>query len=110
MSTARIGVGREDLVDSSYAWWRLAASGALGTIGGVGMWSSVVVLPVIQAEFGIDRGDASLPYTATMLGFAAGGVLMGRVSDRFGIMLPVIIGAIMLCVGYVAAAQATSLW
>jgi MFS family permease len=31
-------------------------------------------------------------------------------SDRFGIMLPVIIGAIMLCVGYVAAAQATSLW
>jgi MFS family permease len=110
MSTAQIRVQGEDLTDSSYPWWRLAASSALGTIGGVGMWSSVVVLPVIQAEFGIDRGDASLPYTATMLGFAAGGVLMGRLSDRFGIMLPVMFGAIMLCVGYVAAAQATSLW
>ena len=82
MSTAHLTVRHEDLIDSSYAWWRLAASMALGTIGGVGMWSAVVALPVIQAEFGIDRGDASLPYTATMLGFAVGGVLMGRLSDR----------------------------
>ena len=110
MSTAQITVRGEDLTDSGYAWWRLAASMALGTIGGVGMWSSVVVLPVIQAEFGIDRGDASLPYTATMLGFALGGVLMGRLSDRFGIMLPVMISALMLGVGYVVAAQATGLW
>jgi MFS family permease len=110
VSTAQITVRGEDLTDSGYAWWRLAASMALGTIGGVGMWSSVVVLPVIQAEFGIDRGDASLPYTATMLGFAVGGVLMGRLSDRFGIMLPVMISALMLCVGYVVAAQATGLW
>ena len=110
MTSAQITVRGEDLTDSGYAWWRLAASMALGTIGGVGMWSSVVVLPVIQAEFGIDRGDASLPYTATMLGFALGGVLMGRVSDRFGIMLPVIVSALMLCAGYVLAAQATGLW
>jgi MFS family permease len=110
LSTAHLTVRREDLIDSSYAWWRLAASMALGTIGGVGMWSAVVALPVIQAEFGIDRGDASLPYTATMLGFAVGGVLMGRLSDRVGIMLPVIAGALMLGAGYVLAAQATSLW
>jgi MFS family permease len=110
VSTAQGTVRGEDLTDSGYAWWRLAASMALGTIGGVGMWSAVVVLPVIQAEFGIDRGDASLPYTATMLGFAVGGVLMGRLSDRFGIMLPVIVSALMLCVGYVLAAQATGLW
>jgi MFS family permease len=110
VSTAEITVRHDDLTDSGYAWWRLAASMALGTIGGVGMWSSVVALPVIQAEFGIDRADASLPYTATMLGFAVGGVLIGRLSDRFGIMRPVMISALMLCVGYVLAAQATSLW
>jgi MFS family permease len=110
MPAARTLVRKEDLTDSGYAWWRLAAAMALGTIGGVGMWSSVVVLPVIQAEFGIDRGDASLPYTATMLGFAVGGVLMGRLSDRFGIMLPVLISALMQCAGYVLAAQATGLW
>jgi MFS family permease len=110
MPAAGTLVRKEDLTDSAYAWWRLAASMALGTIGGVGMWSSVVVLPVIQAEFGIDRGDAALPYTATMLGFAVGGVLMGRLSDRFGIMLPVLISALMQCAGYVLAAQATGLW
>ena len=53
--------------DSRYAWWRLAASLAISTIGGVGLWSAVVVLPTIQAEFGIDRGSASLPYTATLI-------------------------------------------
>jgi MFS family permease len=90
--------------------WRLLASLALSTIGGVGLWSVVVALPVIEAEFGVDRGDASLPYTATMVGFAFGGVLMGRLADRFGIMVPLILGACMLGIGYVAAAQATSLW
>ena len=79
--------------DSRYAWWRLAASLAISTIGGVGLWSAVVVLPAIQAEFGIDRGSASLPYTATMIGFAIGGVGMGRLADRFGIVVPLVIGA-----------------
>ena len=96
--------------DSGHAWVRLAASLALSTIGGVGLWSVVVSLPALEAEFGVDRGDASLPYTATMLGFAAGGVLMGRLADRFGIMVPVVLGALMLGAGYVAAASAASLW
>ena len=61
MSTAQITVRGEDLTDSGYAWWRLAASMALGTIGGVGMWSSVVVLPLIQTEFGIDAPTARCP-------------------------------------------------
>ena len=90
--------------------WRLLASLALSTIGGIGLWSVVVALPVIEAEFGVDRGGASLPYTATMVGFAFGGVLMGRLADRFGIMVPLMLGACMLGIGYVAAAEATSLW
>jgi MFS family permease len=96
--------------DSVYAWGRLAASLALSTIGGVGLWSVVVSLPALEAEFGVDRADASLPYTATMLGFAAGGVLMGRLADRFGIIVPVVLGTLMLGGGYVAAASAATLW
>ena len=90
--------------------WRLLASLALSTIGGIGLWSVVVSLPAIEAEFGVDRGGASLPYTATMVGFALGGVLMGRLADRFGIVVPVVLGACMLGIGYVAASEATSLW
>jgi MFS family permease len=90
--------------------WRLAASLALSTIGGIGLWSVVVALPAIEAEFGVDRGGASLPYTATMVGFALGGVVMGRLADRFGIMVPIMLGTLMLGIGYVATAQATELW
>ena len=96
--------------DGRHAWWRLAASLALSTIGGVGLWSAVIVLPTIEAEFGVGRGGASMPYTATMVGFAVGGVLMGRVADRFGIRLPLIFGTLMLAVGFLVAALAGAYW
>src|SRR6478752_2367171 len=92
-----------------YAWVRLGISVALSAIGGISLWSVVVVLPAVQAEFGVDRAAASLPYTLTMIGFAIGGVLMGRLGDRFGVMLPTLIGAVALSVGYIAAGYATSL-
>jgi MFS family permease len=94
--------------DSRYSWVRLAISLALSTIGGIGLWSSVVVLPTIQAEFGIDRAGASLPYTVTTIGFALGGVLMGRMADRFGITVPLFAGAIALGAGFILAALSGS--
>ena len=97
-------------LDSGAAWRRLAASLAIATIGGVGLWSAVVVLPTIETEFGVDRGGASIPYTMTMIAFAIGGALSGRLADRFGIMKPVVFGAIMLGIGYFVAAAAPSYW
>jgi len=97
-------------VDSPYAWARLAAAVALSTLGGVAMWSIVVVLPSVQAEFGVARGGASFPYAVTMIGFACGGVLMGRLADRFGVLVPVVGGTVALGLGYIATAYATSLW
>jgi MFS family permease len=96
--------------DSAYAWVRLAAALAISTVGGVGLWSGVVVLPTLQAEFGVARGDASLPYTLTLLGLCVGGLVMGRLADRFGVVVPVVVGAIALGVGYAAAGATTSLW
>lgn len=98
------------LPDSAYAWRRLAVSLALATIGGVGLWSTVVVLPIIESEFAVDRGGASVPFMATMIGFAAGGILIGRFTDRLGIMMPLLLGAIALGIGFFAAAFAASYW
>jgi MFS family permease len=99
-----------DAAESPQAWQRLRLAVILGTIGGVGMWSFVVSLPAIQADFGVARADASLPYTLLMIGFALGGVLTGRLADRFGVVLPLLIGAVALSVGFAAAAFAEDLW
>jgi len=107
---SRVGDASRDAPESAYAWARLFAALLLSAIGGVGMWSVIVVLPAVQAEFGVARAAASLPYTATMICFGFGGILMGRLSDRFGIFVPAAGGAIALSLGYVAASQATSLW
>ena len=99
-----------EVVDSAQAWWRLLASLALITLGSSGMYAVVVVLPAVQAEFGVARADASLPYTLTMIGFGVGTLLMGRLADRFGVIVPVLISAVSLGAGFAAAAYATSLW
>jgi MFS family permease len=96
-------------VESAYAWTRLGVAMLLSTIGGVGMWSVVVALPAVQSEFAVARADASLPYTLTMICFGLASVGMGRLSDRFGIMLPVALGTLLLAAGYGVAAAAPDL-
>src|ERR1051326_2292595 len=97
-------------IDSPYAWFRLASSLLLSTIACIGMWSAVVALPPVQTEFAIDRASASLPFTFVFGGFAFGGALMGRLADRFGIVVPVTVGAVLLGLGYIGAAFSTSPW
>jgi MFS family permease len=98
------------VIDGAAAWRRMILALALSTIGGIGFWSVVVVLPVIQVEFAIDRGSASTPYLATFLSFAVGGIIMGRLADKFGVIVPVMLGGTMLGLGYFGAAAATELW
>jgi MFS family permease len=97
------------LQDSPYACVRLGAALLVMTIGGVGMYGMVVALPPVQAEFGADRADASLPYTLAMVGFGLGGILMGKLSDRFGVVVPVLIAAVCLGLGFIVAGLAPSL-
>jgi len=97
-------------VDSPYAWFRMLVCMLLGTAGSCGMWAVVVVLPAVQAEFTVDRADASLPYTMTMLGFALGNVVVGRMVDRHGVVMPVIAAALGLGIGFIGAALTASIW
>jgi MFS family permease len=69
-----------------------------------------VVLPSVQADFAVDRAAASLPYTLTMIGFGFGGILMGRLADRYGVMVPLMVGAVGLGAGFVSAGLAGNLW
>ncbi len=92
--------------DTPYSWARLAVCLVLGALGGVGMWSPVVILPAVQADFGISRAAASFASTTTLVGFAFGGIIMGWLTDRFGAMLPVLGGSITMAAGIALASQA----
>jgi MFS family permease len=99
-----------ELIDSATAWRRLLVTLALMTVGAAGMYIVPVVLPAVQADFGVARADASLPYTLLMVGFGLGGMLMGRLADRFGVALPLSLGAVGMGLGFAAAALSHNIW
>ncbi len=96
--------------DSRQAWVRLALALAIGSVGAVGMWAVVVVLPVVQTEFGATRGAVSLATTAIFMGFGSGGVVTGRITDRFGIVAAMALSIALLGVAFVLAGLSASLW
>jgi len=89
---------------------RLALALAMGSIGAIGMWSVVVVLPTVQAEFSATRGAVSLASTAIFMGFGSGGVATGRITDRYGIVPAVALSITFLAISFVLAGLAASLW
>jgi len=97
------------LIDSAYAWRRLAASVALSTLGGIGMWCLAVALPAVQVDLGVSRADISFAYSLNMLGFFAGGVAVGRLVDRRGIVFASVVNAIGLAAGFALAPATSSL-
>ncbi|MEH6404728.1 MAG: MFS transporter [Sneathiella sp.] len=112
-NSAPIGNSDNDLpvfLDSSYSWFRLVVSVVLATIGSAGMWSIIVIIPKIQAEYGIDRAEASLPFTTIMIGFGAGNFLVGKIVDRHGIALPLFISALLLSSGFYLSTVVTDIW
>jgi MFS family permease len=98
------------VAESPYAWIRLWTALLAGAIGSVGMWSVVVILPAVQRDFGVLRADATLPYTLTMLGFGIGGISLGRIADKYGIVVPMLIGTVSLSIGYLLSGIAPTLF
>lgn len=82
----------------------------IGAIGSVSMWSVVVALPVVQTEFAATRGMISLAYTMVMIGFGSGGVLTGKLTDRYGIVVAIGLGIGVLGLGYIGAGLSSSIW
>ena len=97
------------LIDSRYAFWRLVTALAIMVMGRSCMFVVSVVLPEVQAEFGVSRSEASLPSTLLWIGFGAGGLLMGRISDRWGVWTCLLLGAAGITVGFLWAANTTSI-
>ena len=100
----------EELIDSPYAAWRLLTALCLVTLGSSSMYVISVVLPAVQAEFGISRANASLPYTMMMICFGLGGMWTGKLADRFGISPVLLIGSVAVASGFAVAGMAPNIW
>ena len=84
------------LPDSRYAWTRLAITLVLISLGSSTMYVVPVVFPAVQADFGVDRAAVSASYAMLMVGMGVGGIFMGRLADRYGMMPPLVLGGVML--------------
>jgi MFS family permease len=62
-------------------------------------WITAVGLKAIAAEMGDVRSVPALAGSLAWLGAAAGGIIMGRVAERFGIRTTVMFGSVMIAVG-----------
>jgi len=98
------------LIDSRTAAWRLLTTLGLVVLGNSSMYVVSVVLPAVQAEFGVGRADAALPYTLMMVCLGLGGIWTGRMADRHGLMPVLCVGAVAVCGGYVWAGLSGSIW
>ena len=98
------------LLDSAYSWLRLLVTLVIATVVGSGMWAIIVIMPDMQAEFGVDRGTVSLSYTLCMIGFAAGTLGIGRLLDRFPVVPILAAASCALAAGFAAAALAPGVW
>ncbi len=98
------------LIDSRSAAWRLLTTLGLVVLGNSSMYVVSVVLPAVQAEFGIGRADASMPYTLMMICLGLGGLWTGRMADRHGLTPVLLLGAAAVCAGFVGAGMAGSIW
>jgi MFS family permease len=97
------------MIDSVYAWRRLGVSVTLSTLGGIGMWALAVAMPAVQGDLGVSRADISFAYSMNMIGFFLGGVLIGRLVDRHGIVVASVVSALGLGAGFGLASATTSL-
>ena len=105
-----LSTDKSNFLDSGYSWFRLAVCMTIATVGSVGMWSIIVILPLIQEEFNVDRAAASLPFTAIMIGFGTGNVLVGRLVDRLGIFIPMLFSIALLASGFYFSTFVTNIW
>ncbi len=98
------------LIDSRQALQRLLATLGLVVLGNSSMYVVSVVLPAVQAEFGVGRASASLPYTLMMVCLGLGGLVTGRLADRHGLTPVLWLGALAVLGGFVGAAFSGSIW
>lgn len=103
-----------DLGDTLSARARITYVIVLGTLTALGPFTVDMYLPAfpaIQSEFRVDAAAVQLTLTGTMIGFAAGQLIVGPLSDRVGRKTPLVLAALVHIAASIGVALApTIVW
>src|SRR3954447_10791967 len=92
-----------------YGWVIVAVGIVVGCIGMGGLMSFGVFLQPMADSLGWSRAGISMASTLAFLWMGVGGFLWGRLFDRYGARVVVLLGGLLQGFGLVAASQAQSL-
>lgn len=94
-----------------YGWWIVAASFGLIAYGGGAYWYGFsVFFKPIQNEFGWTRAETSAAFSLASLEGGVQGPIVGPLVDRFGPRRLMLLGTIVMGLGFVALGYIQSLW
>ncbi len=74
------------------------------------MYLIVVALKEMAAEFGWPRAVPSFAFSLQFIGSGIGGVVTGYLLDRWGFIVPALIGAVMVGMGGILGSRIDSAW
>jgi MFS family permease len=92
-----------------YGWVIVAVGIVVGCVGMGGLMSFGVFLQPMADSLGWSRAGISTGSTLAFLSMGVGGFLWGRMYDRYGARVVVLLGGLLLGLGLVLASQAQSL-
>ena len=97
------------MTNSRYRWVIVAAGGVLGCVAIGGMFSLPVLLQPIARDTGWSVTGVSSAMTIGFLAMALTSMLWGNLTDRFGPLLVVLTGSVVIAASLALASRATSL-
>jgi MFS family permease len=93
------GTDQPRSVETRSSWVIAGISVALLGLSFGAPWIAAVGLKAIAAEMGGARSVPALAGSLAWFGSAVGGLLMGRIAQRFGVRWTVMFGSAMICIG-----------
>ena len=94
-----------------YGWWLVVLSGFTMTVATVPLYHAMAIWSVaLESHFGWSRGQLGLALTFTRIEGGLMGPLEGYLTDRLGARRMVLIGLLILGVGFLAFAGVRNLW
>ena len=100
----------QDLLIARQRTLVLTGSVSMLFITGGAMFMIVVALKQMATEFGWPREVPSLAFSLQFVGSGFGGLIMGRVVDRWGFGVPALLATGMVSVGAMLVSEITAAW